>query len=636
MDPSTVDGKKFLIDGQYTFTFMGDDQSVRLYPSQNLMRYHRYLITILPGIADYDGKVMSAPYTFSFTTETNNDLIAGHTPLNDQSGIALDAVIEVYFTGEINPATINLSTVSLTGGSIGSLDYTDRVLTITPAENFQERQSYGVILKESIAELDGTTLGEDYIFSFTAENPLGDDAIYVVSEIPGNGAFDVPVETDISLYFSKLIDATSVSLDDLDVGEMDGTLEVYRYNIVFDPLHDLSYDSTYTISFNGDITDTSGHTEHIEHTWSFHTTAIDTRPPRVVGTSPVDGFQKASVFADVILIFSEPIDPTGDHSSFRLSQGYDNPVIGNIFVSGTDLIFNPVSDLVKGATYTASYNGDVSDLSGNTAHINFSWSFRADYFTAVSVYPANRSGCVPFDVEPLIECPAPVDASTVTPDMITVTYGDGRFINGTVSVEDRFILFTPGAPLSPLTEVIVEVKSGIETIDGQGMLGPKWSFWTKGENLLPLAIGNKWVYSIYKFNPYEGSSSYIDSIVIVRDTVIDNKTYYCDQRGRLFRSAADTIETSFLSEYDIYKGYTIFTLVNEDCEYGASIVETDLGNFACQHFSVDHFTSYSFPYSIGYNFSSNVGPVTFYKHLDLGTSGRYEDETWTMIRYELK
>jgi hypothetical protein len=358
--------------------------------------------------------------------------------------------------------------------------------------------------------------------------------------------------------------------------------------------------------------------------------------PRVVGTSPPDGFQKAYVYSAVILIFSEPIDPNSDYSSFRLSQGYDNPIPGNISISGTDLMFSPASGLIKGATYTATFNGDVSDLAGNTAHINHSWSFRADYFKPVSVYPSAYSGCMPIDVVMTIECPAPVDESTVAHDMITVTCGDDHIINGTVSVDGRFVLFTPDTPLAPMTEHVAEVKPGIKTTDGQGMLGLTLRFSTRAENLLPLAIGNKWVYDVWQSNTYQETKTYIDSIVIVRDTVIDEKIYFLDQRGRHYRWIDDTIEMDFLTAY-YYSGYHPFvvTLVNENCSYFPSVVQTDLGGFVCQRFRFGLLPASGLHY-IEYHFAPDVGPVTFWRHCSLGGIGNYEVQTWTLIRYELQ
>jgi hypothetical protein len=165
---------------------------------------------------------------------------------------------------------------------------------------------------------------------------------------------------------------------------------------------------------------------------------------------------------------------------------------------------------------------------------------------------------------------------------------------------------------------------------------PLWYFATKGENLFPLAVGNKWRYNVYI---YEGmpmrspSAARIDSIYIVGDTLIEGKRYFLDQRGYLYRYENDIIEMSFGS-YP-YNEVTLREFVNLNCDSGgiASIV-TELGAFLCQHFRL-YIIIAAYPYRQDYNFAPDLGLICFVREIKGPGPDPAKYETWLLIDYEI-
>ena len=65
---------------------------------------------------------------------------------------------------------------------------------------------------------------------------------------------------------------------------------------------------------------------------------------------------------------------TINSSSFTLMQGTVQ-VAGTVNLYGMTAIFNPLTDLAKDTTYTASLSTAVADMAGNRLAQNFSWTF---------------------------------------------------------------------------------------------------------------------------------------------------------------------------------------------------------------------------------------------------------------------
>jgi len=633
MDLETMAGKRFHLSGDQSYSFACDAGMARLVPSGLLHRNAEYEVVIDPGIADTAGNMMTSPYTFSFKTVSGSDFIADLSPWEGQAGVSTRASVIVTFSRPLDYATVTDSTFFISGVS-GDISFDGNKAILRPNAVLNAAQRYTVTLKSSVADTAGTTLGVDYIWYFTTAAIA---EISVVSVYPPDGANEVPRDANISIKFSREIDPTSVTADEFTVsGGVTGMLTTVGSTVIFNPSTDLLPESTYTAHFKGGITSTFGQEDFIDHQWSFTAAAVDTFPPSIVSIFPADGgfaYKEDSV----MITFSENILPDSISSDeFVVLDSYGIPVRGEVKVSGAIAKFILRYDFAENKTFTARFTGDVYDLLGNKAYVDTTWSFLVTYYSILDRYPT--AGCTPLDARIIIVCSGAVDPQTVDPEDFVLNVVDGDTLRGTVAVAGDTIAFTPDVLLEPLTRYRVAVVGEITDTKGHvlHLTMMPWYFSTKGENLLPLAIGNKWFYhvSVDARYPTPIHQSFTDSIMIVRDSIVDGKHYYYDQYNKLYRYEDGALETTFQISPSLE--YLVFTFNTTDCDNGSIGTETaDIGTFVTQSYSVTYFGYSFFIYHQTYHYAPDVGLISFDQVVDRLCSGCELYTHWHLIGYEL-
>jgi hypothetical protein len=631
MDVATMNSRKFRIDHNVMYSLSYDSLKAMIHVADTLDRFAEYRITVDSGIADKAGNVMRTPFSFSFRTETGHPAIAAISPSEGRTSVPLDAVVTVTFTMDMNPATIDSTSVQLSGNMLYTIAYAGRQLVLTPVGSLDGDHTYTVTLKGSIADMTGATLGEDYSWSFTTYDP---NAIRVLSVYPPRGETEVPVNTNISITFSQELEAATVIRDMFSVsGGVTGVVRLSSRTVTFTPDTLLQPKVTYIARFRGTIGDIFGDTAAIDYTWSF--TTGDTLPPSVVSVYPADGATNVAPTTNIYLIFSKPIDP----ASVAVGEfivDCDWPVGGQIRVSRDTVTFDPTSTLPTNRSTTAVFSGDVTALDGTAAYINKSWTFRAGDMDIVGRYPAVNEGCIPLDAAITIEFARDIEPATVIPANFILTEVGGDTISGTVSSNGSIVILQPDAPLTPLTKYKMVVRAGVKDVYGYALLYTRtWYFSTKAENLLPLAIGNIWVYrvSISQYYPSPHYESYIDSILITRDTTIGDKHFYVDSKRRQYRYENDTIQAT---AYIPYVSYDKPWLVNDGCNGLVDTIETDVGTFLSQQFILSYTGVLDrYLYTYDFYFAPGVGLTHLDEHVQMPCSGCDEYITWNLLSYEL-
>ena len=114
----------------------------------------------------------------------------------------------------------------------------------------------------------------------------------VVAVWPNTGAMDVALNANVTAQFSEAMDPDSITAATLllrDASDHVVTAAVSytsgNYTALIDPVADLAYSTTYTVSILGDesgVADLVGNKLASDYTWSFTTIAPDTTAPDVV------------------------------------------------------------------------------------------------------------------------------------------------------------------------------------------------------------------------------------------------------------------------------------------------------------------------------------------------------------------
>ncbi|PKL19033.1 MAG: hypothetical protein CVV49_02815 [Spirochaetae bacterium HGW-Spirochaetae-5] len=109
-------------------------------------------------------------------------------PANGTTGIAVTSVIAVEFNDNIDMATVNSGTFSVTDGvtpvsGVFSYESQIKIVKFTPASDFASSTSYTVTLTKGILNLAGESMASDYSWSFTTGLALQPE-IYVLPPSP--------------------------------------------------------------------------------------------------------------------------------------------------------------------------------------------------------------------------------------------------------------------------------------------------------------------------------------------------------------------------------------------------------------------------------------------------------------------
>jgi parallel beta-helix repeat protein len=132
---------------------------------------------------------------------------------------------------------------------------------------------------------------------------------YIIYTIPADGDINVPVDTTISIFFSKEMDTASVESAISISGGLTPTgfvWDVGNKNVTFTPSSILEMATKYTVTINTDAMDTQGFRIRITYLFTFRTLDID--PPVIILTSPIDGDTFVDRNAPVIVTFNESMN----------------------------------------------------------------------------------------------------------------------------------------------------------------------------------------------------------------------------------------------------------------------------------------------------------------------------------------
>ncbi len=628
MDTLTVIGRKFILSPSHTYSFSGNQMQATLSPAGDLLQCAEYKMTIDSGLADQEGNVMLQPYTYHFRTVSGSSFIDSITPLNGKIDVSLKASVTATFSMDMNPSTIDTSTVFLSDGARGTVTYQNRVIRFQPSDSLAPLHTYTVTLKGSIASAEGVTLGKDFTWTFTTVDVSWPS---IVADYPVNGSEGAALNTAIWLEFSKRLDNSSVSADEFVIsGNPQGHISVLEKRVRYILEENLQPDSLYTATFDGTVKDLAGHEFYFNHSWSFRT--MDILTAEIVRVIPADGYQFVYPTSNISVEFTRDI-AIGCVSTDEFTVTGGASVSGTININGRIVTFNPQYDLSPGA-YTAVFDGDVIDTGGDTLQIHYSWTFAVPPFDVLEWSP--DGGCTPPDTVIKLQFGLPVNPATVIDANIVVKELSGTPVSGSLECHDSVVVFRPAQPFEILTEYTVDVSQNVRSILGGSLLHTlSFGFTTHGENLLPLAIGNKWIYNVTTSGYCTPPESHVDSIFIVRDSLINGVHYFVDQNRYLYRYEDEIIETSLLLIYFIQSHPFLFD--NNGCENGTlATSEFDSEPVICQHFTA-HIEPWGTPdyYDYGYNFAPDIGMVYVNRHSHEGRSVADTYQTWQLISYEL-
>jgi methionine-rich copper-binding protein CopC len=517
-------------------------------PTAALNASATYTATV-SGAKDLSGNVMSAPFSWSFTTTapTAPPTVASETPAPGATGVAKGSAISATFSKPIDDTTLSFVLKDSSGNIVANtFTYDDEASTATLT--LSAALNTGVTYTATVSgakDLTGNVMSAPFSWSFTTANAANSVTIWSPTATPAvasandTGSVELGVKfrsdvagfiTGIRFYKGSLNTGTHVGYLWTSAGAMvasatftgetaSGWQQVnfaspvaiaanttyvaayyspvggYSYTsaafasagVDNAPLHALANgvdggNGVYGYATGGAFPTNSFNSTNYWVDVVFTTTASGTAPT-VVATSPASAATGVTITAPITATFSAPVQPATISFVLKGSSGTAVPATVSYNSTTQTSTLTPSSPLITGVTYTATVSG-AQDSSGNTM-TPASWSFTT--VPSISVWSA-----VPVPGVPSANDPAAIEVGTKIRSDVAGTVTGVSFYKGASNTGTHV-----GHLWSSTGQLLASVTFANETASG----------WQTASFATPVTIQPNATYVISYYAPAGGYSA---------------------------------------------------------------------------------------------------------------------------------
>ncbi len=216
----------------------------------------------------------------------------------------------------------------------------------------------------------------------------------VVATTPTSGATGVSPHKSISATFSEALKPSTVNTSTFLLAGPGGavagvvTYDGASFKATFTPGAPLAANSPHTATLTAGIQDVAGNPLAAPYTWTFTTGDLDTTPPFIVGRAPAPDETGVAVSANVVITFSEELDPaTVTPANVYLTGPYGPVPAALSYNAGSWAVtLDPASSLLPTTRYTVTVKAAVADWAGLTLGADAVWSFQTAVAPPMNVY----------------------------------------------------------------------------------------------------------------------------------------------------------------------------------------------------------------------------------------------------------
>ena len=503
-----------------TVTVSANRLVATLTPSAPLLPNTSYNVSLASsGYTDIAGNLGSGSSTSFYTgasADTNPVTVATISPSNGQTAVPLNAQISAVMSKNIDPTTVTNSSIygHTKGGSAvaGTVKLASDGVTLTfvPTAALTASTVYNVSVS-GFEDIDGNAVTAFASSFTTGTSSYGSGSFTVVSTSPANGATNVSVTSPVTFTMSNLINAASVNPNTVYVfvnntGQVvAGSYSVNGAAVTFTPLTPYPGNTLMSMTVCN-LTDETGNSDC--QSYSFTTANTADQTPPTVTISPANGATNVGLNTQIVLTFSESINPStitantvalfnGDTA---LSYGY------SISRDNRTIVMNPGGTaFTPGATITVELSNAIRDLSGNAlantvSRFTLTTGHPNTQPSVVAMRPGNGAADVPASTAVTLFTSAAMNAATIAGALHVID--NGVAVSGTVQLfsNGQAIEFTPGNPFGAGDTIQVDVDSTALSADNVSLQSFSGQFIVSG----PL---NKTAASVQATNPLQGSTN---------------------------------------------------------------------------------------------------------------------------------
>lgn len=402
------------------------------------------------------------------------------SPANLATAVPLNTTVTATFNLAMSPATINVTTFTVTGPGdaavAGTVTYAGTTATFTPTASLAASTLYVATITTGAQSSRGNALAANFMWSFTTAAPT------VISTVPAAGAPAVAINTLVSATFSEpmnpaTINAATFTLTGPGATPVAGTVTYVGSTATFTPAALLAANTLFTATITTGAQDPAGAALAANFVWTFTTAA----PPTVVSTVPANGAPGVAADTLVSATFSRAMNPaTINGATFTLTGPGLTPVPGVVTYAGSTATFTPTSVLAASTLFTATITTGATDPTGNALAANFVWTFTtAAPPTVVSTVPAAGATAVALNTVVSATFSRPMDPTTINGTTFTLTGPGITPVPGVVTYAGSTATFTPATALAGGTLFTATITTGATDPTGSALAANfVWTFTT--------------------------------------------------------------------------------------------------------------------------------------------------------------
>ncbi|HEX3220560.1 MAG TPA: Ig-like domain-containing protein [Candidatus Limnocylindria bacterium] len=296
--------------------------------------------------------------------------------LSADASVALTTTsVEVVFSEEVDRRTAEAA-FSTQPAIRGAFSWSGATLTFTPNERLPLEATFVVRVAAGVLDPGGNRMSTPAQLAFTT---VGHPS--VIGSQPQPNAGDVPLDEQIVLRFSTLMDTASVE-DALTITpdvELERTWAGEQLTLV--PAQPLEEGTRYTIRLEETARDSAGTPLRSPYLLSFQ--AIRSSLQADI-RFPADGTEGISVTTPIAVVFDQPLDPaTVDADAFRIQPDVAGsldvvplPGAAGMRQPGARVLrFTPFAPLASNTTYRVTVAPGIAAVGGATPASSLTWTF---------------------------------------------------------------------------------------------------------------------------------------------------------------------------------------------------------------------------------------------------------------------
>jgi Bacterial Ig-like domain/Fibronectin type III domain len=397
--------------------------------------------------------------------DTTAPTLSSSVPALNATAVALNTQVQLTFSKAMNISTVTASSSTLSLGTATWNAGNTVVNFITPA--LQNQTTYTILIAGK--DLAGNNLGGATTLQFSSVTA----APTVTSNLPTNNATDVPINSQISLHFSKPMNKTSLetAFSSLPSIACTWVWTDSDQTATCTPSANLAFLTKYALSVSSSAQSAAGVGLSSAFTGQF-TTVQDTVKPALVDFTPLDAATSVLYKTAIVLNFSEAMNQTSVQNEFQ-----SQPAItcNWTWTTPSSASCQPAQRLNEFEQYQITLGISATDLAGNPMQAAYGFGFTVGKAPPkiISFTPANNEVNLPTNTPIVITFNTVVRKETAEAALqvkVGTTVKTGGFtwnpechlIGGQLYVGCRQMTFTPSS-LYPVNSVVVwSVGTGVE------------------------------------------------------------------------------------------------------------------------------------------------------------------------------